>query len=194
MASYGADDAAARTSQARLYDHIDNSDAYYNRWPTNPPPKSSRKKWIICGVVTLLVVIIVAVAAGVAVSKSHSSGSSSNRAKSGSSGSSTGAVNQTDPNDPSTFEKDPRLIQSFWGMAYTPEGSQLPNCGNNLCASVSWLTSRAVADGLGTASVIEDIQLMSQLTTRVRLYGADCNQSALVVRLSARCSLLRAHP
>jgi len=29
--------------------------------------------------------------------------------------------------------------------------------------------------------VILDIQLLSQLTTRVRLYGADCNQSALVL-------------
>jgi exo-beta-1,3-glucanase (GH17 family) len=48
-------------------------------------------------------------------------------------------------------------------MAYTPEGSLLPNCGNSLDA------------------VIKDIQLISQLTTRIRLYGADCNQSALVL-------------
>ncbi|KAI0312323.1 glycoside hydrolase superfamily [Amylostereum chailletii] len=48
-------------------------------------------------------------------------------------------------------------------MAYTPEGSQLPDCGANIL------------------DVITDIQLMSQLTTRIRLYGADCNQSALVL-------------
>jgi hypothetical protein len=41
-------------------------------------------------------------------------------------------VNQTDPNDPSTFQKDSRLHQSFYGFAYTPEGSQLPDCGNSL--------------------------------------------------------------
>jgi exo-beta-1,3-glucanase (GH17 family) len=29
--------------------------------------------------------------------------------------------------------------------------------------------------------VIQDIQIMSQLTKRIRLYGADCNQSALVL-------------
>ena len=29
--------------------------------------------------------------------------------------------------------------------------------------------------------VVKDIQLISQLTTRIRLYGADCNQSALVL-------------
>jgi len=48
-------------------------------------------------------------------------------------------------------------------LAYTPYGSQLPDCGNSL------------------AAVIQDIQIMSQLTTRVRIYGADCNQSALVL-------------
>ena len=41
-------------------------------------------------------------------------------------------VTQTDPNDPSTFVKNPLLRQSFWGMAYTPEGSLLPNCGSTL--------------------------------------------------------------
>jgi exo-beta-1,3-glucanase (GH17 family) len=48
-------------------------------------------------------------------------------------------------------------------MAYTPQGSQLPDCGSKL------------------SDVITDIQLLSQLTTRIRLYGADCNQSALVL-------------
>jgi exo-beta-1,3-glucanase (GH17 family) len=48
-------------------------------------------------------------------------------------------------------------------MAYTPLNSQLPDCGNKL------------------SEVITDIQLLSQLTTRIRLYGADCNQSALVL-------------
>ncbi|KIY51722.1 glycoside hydrolase family 17 protein, partial [Fistulina hepatica ATCC 64428] len=55
---------------------------------------------------------------------------------------------------PSDFQKDSRLHQSFYGIAYTPEGSQLAeNCGNSL------------------DQVITDIQLLSQLTTRIRLYG-----------------------
>ncbi|KIK67807.1 glycoside hydrolase family 17 protein, partial [Collybiopsis luxurians FD-317 M1] len=70
---------------------------------------------------------------------------------------------QSNPNDPSSFAKDPNLHQSFYAMAYTPAGSQLPNCNNSL------------------EDVIKDIQVMSQLTTRLRLYGADCNQSALVL-------------
>lgn len=58
---------------------------------------------------------------GVTVSKKKSSGSTS-----------SDAVKQSDPNDPSTFEKDSRLHLSFYGLAYTPEGSQLPNCGAKL--------------------------------------------------------------
>jgi len=72
-------------------------------------------------------------------------------------------VQQSNPGDPSSFIKNPALKQSFYGLAYTPYGSQLPTCNNSL------------------ADVITDIQLLSQLTTRIRLYGADCNQSALVL-------------
>ncbi|KAF8969199.1 glycoside hydrolase superfamily [Flammula alnicola] len=54
---------------------------------------------------------------------------------------------------------DSNLHQAFYGMAYTPVGSQLPNCGNSL-------------------PLLTDVGRLSQ---RIRLYGADCNQSALVL-------------
>lgn len=76
----------------------------------------------------------------------------------GSSGSSLGIGS-----DPSQFEQDKRLHKSFYGIAYTPEGALMPNCGAKL------------------ENVIRDVQLMSQLTSRIRLYGADCNQTALVL-------------
>jgi exo-beta-1,3-glucanase (GH17 family) len=119
---------------------------------------------VIGSLVAVLGLIIIGVVAGVVVSNSHKKSSNlSSTGKSSSSSSGSSVVNQTDPNDPSTFTKDSRLKQSFYGLAYTPYGSQLPNCGNNL------------------SDIITDIQLMSQLTTRIRLYGADCNQSALVL-------------
>ncbi|KAJ3927274.1 MAG: glycoside hydrolase [Lentinula lateritia] len=108
----------------------------------------------VIGGLVLAILIGVGVALGVVLSKKDSSTSTS---------SSSSVVNQTDANDPSSFEKDSRLKQSFYGIAYTPAGSQYPDCGNSL------------------DDVITDIQLLSQLTTRVRLYGADCNQSALVL-------------
>lgn len=129
----------------------------------NPESATRRRKWIIIGsVIGLVALIAIGVGVGVGVSRSNSNNSGSS-STSGNSASSDGGTTQTDPNDPSTFVRDSRLHQSFWGMAYTPEGSQLPNCTNSL------------------ENVIKDIQLISQLTSRIRLYGADCNQSALVL-------------
>ncbi|KAJ3997684.1 glycoside hydrolase family 17 protein [Lentinula boryana] len=130
--------------------------------------RSQRSKWIIIGsVIGLLGLIAIGVGVGVGVSKNNSKNSSTTSSDTAngatSNSSSNGNPVQTDPNDPSTFEKDPSLHQSFYALAYTPAGSQLPNCTNSL------------------EDVIEDIQVMSQLTKTVRLYGADCNQSALVL-------------
>ncbi|KIM46320.1 glycoside hydrolase family 17 protein [Hebeloma cylindrosporum] len=124
-----------------------------------PSPK------VIGSIVGLIVLIAIGVTVGVIVSKNNSKEHKST-ASSGSSNSSTsgGGSSTTNPNDPSVFTKDERLHRSFYGMAYTPEGS-LPDygCSNSL------------------AGVIKDIQLLSQLTGRIRLYGADCNQTALVL-------------
>ncbi|KAJ3822182.1 glycoside hydrolase family 17 protein [Lentinula raphanica] len=110
---------------------------------------SGRKKWVLGGLIALVVVIVVAIVLGVVLSrKSSSSSSSSDDSISG---------------DPSQFTKDSRLKQSFWGIAYTPEGTLYPDCGAKL------------------SDVVTDIQLLSQLTTRIRVYGADCNTTALVL-------------
>lgn len=74
----------------------------------------------------LVVLIGVGVGVGITISKNKPSSSSDDD-------STAGVVTQTNPNDPSTFIKDPALIQSFYGIAYTPEGSQYPQCGNSLC-------------------------------------------------------------
>ena len=83
---------------------------------------------VIGSIIGIIVIIGVAVGVGVGVSQSNKS---SNNSKSGGS-SGNGTVPQTDPNDPSTFVRDDRLKKSFYGMAYTPENSQYPECGNSL--------------------------------------------------------------
>ena len=85
-------------------------------------------------IVAVVGIIIVAVVVGVVVSNNKKN---SNLSTTSSSDSSTGAsanatTQQTNPNDPSSFTKDSTLHQSFYGMAYTPVGSQLPDCGNSL--------------------------------------------------------------
>lgn len=60
----------------------------------------------------------------------------------------TAGIVKSNPADPSQFQKDPRLIQSFYGLAYTSLGVQVdPGCS-------------AVQ-----VNVTEDVQLMSQLTS-----------------------------
>ncbi|GAA5878787.1 hypothetical protein JCM1840_007246 [Sporobolomyces johnsonii] len=114
------------------------------------------------------------IAVGIAVwrvkANDSSSGSSTGTGKSGSSSSSLQYINGTakvvksNPNDPSEFEKDPRLKQIFYGLAYTPYLAQQPWCGCTL------------------QNVTEDVQLMSQLTTRLRTYGSACNQTQLLLQ------------
>lgn len=130
------------------HDHITPNDAWMEKGASTG---SGKKKWVIGGILGLVALIAIGVALGVTLSKKSSSSSSSSSKSSSSS------------SDPSNFSKDANLKLSFYGIAYTPAGSQLPDCGNSL------------------DDVISDIQIMSQLTTRVRLYGADCNQSALVL-------------
>ncbi|KAJ2931762.1 hypothetical protein H1R20_g5495, partial [Candolleomyces eurysporus] len=131
--------------------------------------RKNRSKWIIIGcVVGVLVLAAIGTAVGVVVSKnnsnnksSSSSSSSSNSGKGSNSGNSSTGGNS---GDPSNFTKDPALHQAFYGMAYTPEGALIEfGCTNTL------------------ENTIRDIQLISQLTKRIRLYGADCNQTAQVL-------------
>lgn len=73
------------------------------------------------------------------------------------------AVNTTVP-DNTTIVSDPRLIHSFHGIGYTPLLSQMPWCGASL------------------TNITEDIKILSQLTSRIRLYGQDCKQADMTLQ------------
>ncbi|KAF8454795.1 glycoside hydrolase family 17 protein, partial [Terfezia claveryi] len=61
---------------------------------------------------------------------------------------------------------NPALHKVFHGIDYTPLDSQYPECLDNPPTQ---------------AQVNIDVAIMSQLTTRVRLYGTDCNQAEMVL-------------
>ncbi|ORX37088.1 glycoside hydrolase superfamily [Kockovaella imperatae] len=135
-------------------------------YSTDVTPLRKNNRWWKWAIGALFAAIIVGVVVGVAITqidKSHKSGQGSS-ADDSSSSSSSGNATSPNMNDPSNFQKDSRLHQSFWGFAYSPIGTQPPYCGATL------------------ANVTEDIQLLSQLTTRLRLYGANCNTTALVLQ------------
>jgi hypothetical protein len=66
----------------------------------------------------------------------------------------SGAPYPTPPQElNTTIIKNANLHQSFYGLGYTPSDTQYPTCG-------------ATQD-----VVLEDMKVLSQLTTRLRLYG-----------------------
>ncbi|PVF93636.1 glycoside hydrolase [Serendipita vermifera] len=64
----------------------------------------------------------------------------------------------------SVVPQNPNLHKSFYGMAYTPPGAIMPECGANI------------------DDVHRDVQILAQMTDRVRLYGSDCNVTSLVLQ------------
>jgi hypothetical protein len=99
----------------------------------------------------LVVATIIAVVVGVVVSNNNKKASSA--LGSGSSGGSSGSSS-----DPSNFQKDSRLIPSLYGIAYTPEGSILPNCGANL-GELILLRHILISYSLISGQVITDVQV-----------------------------------
>jgi len=92
------------------------SEAY---WPVSDggrfapqPAKRGRKRWLLIGGIVLGAIALIGIIAGVLVS----------RKKGGPSSSSSSNANTRTSNlgNPSDFAKDPKLHQSFYGFAYTP--------------------------------------------------------------------------
>ncbi|GAA5873685.1 hypothetical protein JCM16303_002556 [Sporobolomyces ruberrimus] len=144
----------------------DKSNPYSKEYRSgNEAPRGNKvRKWafIVAGILVVIAIIV-----GVVVWKLTSNKNDSS--SSGGSGklqyiSGTAKVVKSNPSDPSQFEKDDRLKPIFYGMAYTPFNALEPWCGASL------------------ANVTEDMQLLSQLTTRIRTYGSACNQSELVLQ------------
>lgn len=114
------------------------------------------KAWVVCGVVFGLLCV-----GGLVGGLIYYYTSQANKSNSSSS-----AIDppSTDYTSNTTIMLDPRYTRSFWGMDYTPRGSQM-----DLGCTVS------------QNDVIEDLKILYQLTPRIRLYGMDCAQADLVL-------------
>ena len=126
-----------------------------SKWLREEAKSRAKRKWIIIGIILF---ILAAAGAGVTVwlVKFRNTGSSS-----GSSGSSNGrnGFGAT----ASDLKKDSSLQKIFTGMDYTPLNAQYPGCGSI------------------QQNVTADVAILSQLTSKVRLYGTDCDQATQVL-------------
>ncbi|KAG8817452.1 hypothetical protein FRC17_011222 [Serendipita sp. 399] len=145
------------------------------RKETTHKRKNHRLFVIVCSILTVLIILAIVVGVVVGqrnkknddgiVQSSGTHGTNVTLPNGGNNSSNGGNNNSTSTitGDPSQFDKDPKLKQSFYGIAYTMMNSLYPECHETL------------------ASVVQDMQILSQLTTRIRLYGSDCNQTQLVL-------------
>lgn len=133
--------AALATQPGLAYQNIP-SEQY---WATNDPAplrgfdaigeaerqRQKRKRGIIIGsIVGALVLVAVVVGVAVGVTRSRGSGSGS---ASGNTGNSTSTL--SNGGDPSKFDRNDKLHQSFWAMAYTPQVSSFLIGGRSRMAS-----------------------------------------------------------
>jgi len=122
-------------------------------WLKEEKRSRATRKWIIIGIVLF---ILAAAAAGVTVylvKFRNSSGDSSGSA-SGRNGAGSTAKD---------IKIDGSLKKIFDGMDYTPLDAQYPGCGCTL------------------ANITADVAILSQLTSKIRLYGTDCAQATMVL-------------
>lgn len=138
-------------------------------WLQDQKKQSKKTKWII-GIVILIVVILAAggTAAGVILSRKNNNSS-------GGSASSSVDPKEDEPDAPlvnsgsdsvKNLLNNPNLHKSFYGMDYTPLNAIYPEC----------LIVPATQN-----NITKDIAVISQLTTRLRTYGNDCNQTEMVL-------------
>jgi len=105
-------------------------------------------------VVVIAILAAIGIGVGVGVSKSLNKTNAVTGGSPSSSGSGSGGSSNT---------TNPNLRKVFWAIAYTPDWA-LPQFGCNVTQE----------------QVTRDISLLSQLTSRIRLYSGDCNQTAMV--------------
>jgi hypothetical protein len=117
--------------------------------------RARRKRTIIAMIIFLILGAVVGVT--VYLVKFRNTGSSS--------GSDTGSSNGRNGfgATSSDLKEDPKLKKIFDGMDYTPLNAQYPGCG---CIQ---------------ANITADIAILSQLTSKIRLYGTDCDQATMVL-------------
>ncbi|KAG0272429.1 hypothetical protein BGZ95_011819 [Linnemannia exigua] len=128
-------------------------------WLNKQKKKSGKWKTIAWSVLVILILAVAGVLAWYfAVYKKNNSSSGSNNKGGNTGGGGNVATGETviSPNGTVLPNTNYPLKKVFYGMAYVPLGAQLPGCFNT------------------QETVDEELALLVQTTTRVRLYGTDC--------------------
>lgn len=148
---------------ASTYD-LGGTQAEKSAWLAKQSSSAKRWRWAIIGGVALVIAAGIGLGVYFGIFKNRSSSSSS------------GQSAQQDTNDngdlninSSEIKKllnNPDLHKVFPGIDYTPINTQYPDC---------------ITNPPSQNNVTRDIAVLSQLTSTIRLYGTDCNQTEMLI-------------
>ncbi|KAF9536766.1 hypothetical protein EC957_009793 [Mortierella hygrophila] len=145
-------------------------------WLNKQKKKSSKWKTIAWSVLVILILAVAGVLAWyfAVYKKNNANGGSNNSGNNGNtvnSGTPAAGPTVVGPNGTVLPNTNYPLKKVFYGMAYVPLGAQLPGCYNT------------------QESVDDELDLLVQTTTRVRLYGTDCKVLEYVLNSIVRKKL-----
>ena len=145
-----------------------------SEWLSRQTTGRRKLRWIVGVIIGLLVLaaIVGAIVGGVLGSR-NSKKSAPNPGQSAAEDDGKGDLTK-DSDEIKKLLGNNKLHKVFPGMDYTPFNAQYPEC-------LSWPPSQN--------NVTRDMAVLSQLTSAVRLYGTDCNQTEMVLHSIDKLSL-----
>lgn len=139
-----------------------------SEWLSKQTSGRKRMAWIFGSIIALIIIggVVGGVIGGIKASKSNKSSSSSGgEGQTAAQDDGKGDLNKNSP-EIQMLMNNPNLHKVFPGMDYTPYNAQYPACLSNMPSQ---------------NNVTRDMAVLSQLTSAVRLYGTDCNQTEMVL-------------
>lgn len=146
-------------------------------WGGSKPSRLSGRKWKLIIIFTIAGLVVVGIILGVLfgiVFKNNGDGDGDNGSDGSSGGDASTAEADTRVNGDLNLQSaeiqelmnNPNLRKVFPGMDYTPLNTQYPECIHNPASQ---------------NNITRDLAVLSQLTSTVRLYGTDCNQTQMLI-------------
>ncbi|GAB1311496.1 hypothetical protein MFIFM68171_01706 [Madurella fahalii] len=151
-------------------------------WGASKASRLSGRKWKLIIIFTIAALvfagIILGVLFGIVFKNNNNGNSGSSGSGSGSSSSSQGDISTAEGDtrangdlninsaEIQSLMNNPNLRKVFPGMDYTPLNTQYPDCIHNPASQ---------------NNITRDLAILSQLTSTVRLYGTDCNQTQMLI-------------
>lgn len=134
-----------------------------SEWLKSQTRSRRRNRWLVGGLIMLLFLgMITGIVLGVVLSRKqdkHSTLSAVDDVKK------HGILNK-DSDEIKKLMNNPELHKVFHGIDYTPLNAEYPDCLSNPPTQ---------------NNITRDLAVMSQLTSKLRLYGTDCNQTQMVL-------------